>query len=62
MSWAVLLQALIVAAVTAVVTAVVTGYVTGKVTQAHLGDLAERVVRIERYLNGLLEKHLKALR
>jgi hypothetical protein len=51
-----MIDALIVAGVTAVVTALLTGYVSGKVQAARLKDLTDRVIRIEQYLNGLLEK------
>jgi hypothetical protein len=52
----IILQALIVAGVTAVFTALVTGYVNSKIVATHLSDLTARIVRIEQYLNGLLEK------
>ena len=47
-----ILQALIVAAVTALVT----GYINSLIMASHLKDLADRIVRIENYLNGLLGK------
>ena len=55
MSWDTIIQAVIVAAVTALAT----GFVNGKIMQAHLRDLTERVIRIEKFLNGLLEKRIK---
>lgn len=53
MNWDAIVQALIVAGVTAIVA----GYVNGILMAAHLKDLRERIVRIEKYLNGLLKKH-----
>ena len=52
MSWETVIQAVIVAAITGVAT----GVINGKVMQAHFEDLKDRVVRIEKHLNGLLEK------
>lgn len=54
--WNQILQALIVAGITAIATAIVTGWVNWRVMEAHLKDLRERIVRIEKYLNGLLQR------
>jgi len=48
----VIVQALIVAAVTAVAT----GFVNSRIMESHLKDLRDRIVRIEKYLNGLLNR------
>lgn len=52
----IIIQALIVAVITAFLTTLATGFVNGKIMEAKLRDLTDRIIRIEHYLNGLLEK------
>jgi signal transduction histidine kinase len=53
MSAEIIVQALIVAAVTALAT----GFINSRIMESHLKDLRERIVRIEKYLNGLLRDY-----
>lgn len=52
-----MIEILLTAAITALVTATITTFTNGKVIDARLSDMKERVTRIERFLNGMLEDH-----
>ena len=47
----IIIQALVIAAVTALAT----GFVNGKIMESKIRDLRDRIIRIEKYLNGLLK-------
>lgn len=50
-----MIEILLTAAITALVTSAITTYTNGKVIDVKFEDMKERVTRIERFLNGMLD-------